>query len=818
MERKSSNPYQELPRFVKHYAGRKAAQEELIEKLRKGVNTVVMGVEGVGKSALLGSVFTPEYCRRLVLEEEEPILVNQISYQTDLANGDIYYFFADSVRDAAEILADCGKKALYEDIKSRADQYKKENSTPQGYFQRICKYIHSKHCHVVLVIDQFERFTSSKNVEKDHHDVMRNVLVDKNLCFVVATDYDFDKEALPKNASGSLLLQLFAGHEIPLKGLDQEECGIFLRGISGGDDFTPEELGKLSRLTGGIPHLLCRAAYYALEQKEAGEDISWRDVKESVLRDCGGLMDRWLGILTTQETELLGELAGQIEDAVPVRVDLRDGAVPLLLKRGLIVDLGDDCYNFNSRLFQDYCIQHPPKPRPPQEPTSGLPPQPGLAPVSLENLGIRPPLGPSTVIYYEDKSTHIYNEEGTIESGAIQIQNPSFQSHGMSVSELLGILNGGGDLQKTLTDRLTQRLTEYRKVPSLSEAVREQSYDEAFSQAGSDLLAVDEDQELINVSAQEQETLDERFSQACTRCHRNLSNELLDLMSERCRLYLKMSVIVEDALSIVGGKSMPDYSPHLVLYGKALEQALRDNLFQLFQREEQLSIYDTYANCEDRNSPYCFRKKNARTSFIGNFIYLIRSKADYLGKLCAEAGICAPTGALSEEQWCDWWKDFKDQIDKARNIRNLADHPDDRIPTTDDLDDMCEVLLGTKESPGVLAQTTVGKELFSKLFSSAIDDLEEASEEMVAAEELVGKIVVITGWEMTKRKIKKSGDVKIGLRGHYKSYQVNLPSEHLLDGQAEQLEGEASRLEVELVSWDPNPQTPHFIAKLLKNS
>lgn len=810
MERKSSNPYQELPRFVKHYAGRKAAQEELIEKLRKGVNTVVMGVEGVGKSALLGSVFTTEYCRRMALEEH--ILVNQISYQTDLATEDIYYFFADSVRDAAENLADCGEEALYEDIKNRADQYKKENSTPQGYFQKICKYIHSKGYCVVLVIDQFERFTSSKHVLAEHHDVMRNVLVEKNLCFVVATDYDFDKEALPQNASGSLLLQLFAGHEISLKGLDREECEVFLCGISGADDFTPEELGKLFRLTGGIPHLLCRAAYYALEQKEAGEDISWRDVKESVLRDCGGLMDRWLGILTTQETELLGELAGQIEDAVPVRVDLRDGAVPLLLKRGLIVDLGDNCYDFNSRLFQDYCIQHSPTPRLPQD-------LPTLKPIPVAPSS-QPDPAPTIVINnYVDKSTRVYNEGGIMETGAVQIQS-------LSVSELLGMLDKGGEFQKALTTQLAQRLTEYRSdfdsTPGLPEAAREESYDEAFSQAGSDFLAnlgMDEAQEQLNISAQEQETLDERFSQARIRCHRNLSDELLALMSEQCKLYLKMSVIVEDALSIVGGEIMSDCSPHLVLYGKALEQALRDNLFQLFQREERLSSYDTYAKCEDRTSPHCFRNKRARTSFIGNFIYLIRFQSDYLSKLCVGKEICTPEKrVLSEEQWHDWWKTFEDQVDKARNIRNLADHPDDKIPTTDDLNNMCQVLLGTKERPGVLEQTTVGKELFSKLFSSVIDDLEEASEEMVAAEELVGKIVVITGWEMTKRRIKKSGDAKLGLRGYYRSYQVNLPSEYLLTGQAEQLEGEASCLEVELVKWDPNPQSPHFIAKLLKNS
>ena len=280
MDQTRKNPYRELPRFSKRYVGREAAQEELTDKLRKGVNSVVLGPEGMGKSALLAGLFTPEYCGRMALEEH--ILINQISYPTDLATQDIYSFFAEAVRDAAEILDYCGEETLYEDIMDRAMRYREENREPQRYFQRICKYIRMKGYSVVLVIDQFERFTSSTHVLAEHHDVMRNVLVDKNLCFVVATDFDFDRESLPPNVSGSLFLQLFSGHEVCLKGLSEGECGLFLEGISGQRDFSPEELGKLHRLTGGVPTLLCPAACCAFEHKLRGEDIPWRDRKSVV--------------------------------------------------------------------------------------------------------------------------------------------------------------------------------------------------------------------------------------------------------------------------------------------------------------------------------------------------------------------------------------------------------------------------------------------------------------------------------------------------------------------------------------------------------
>ena len=735
MDQTRKNPYRELPRFSKRYVGRETAQEELTDKLRKGVNSVVLGPEGMGKSALLAGLFTPEYCGRMALEEH--ILINQISYPTDLATQDIYSFFAEAVRDAAEILDYCGEETLYEDIMDRAMRYREENREPQRYFQRICKYIRMKGYSVVLVIDQFERFTSSTHVLAEHHDVMRNVLVDKNLCFVVATDFDFDRESLPPNVSGSLFLQLFSGHEVCLKGLSEGECGLFLEGISGQRDFSPEELGKLHRLTGGVPTLLCPAACCAFEHKLRGEDIPWRGVKEAVLRECSGLMERWLGILTHPEAQLLQELAGQIQEAVPISFGLRDGAAPLLLARGLIVDLGDNCYDFNSRLFQDYCIQNPPQPRRPralltQKPTPVSPsPEPSAAP---EGWPPNLPWTPGGVIYYEDKSTHVHSGGGTIQAGAVQVHNTVVHSEGLSVSELLGILGSAGSSRGELAAQLVQRLNQCLPaggLPALPDGLsqeereeQEQLYDEAFHQMDSGFLAdleVDEDQEVLNVSLQEQQTLDERFLQARTRCRAGLTDELLSLVSERCRLYLKLSVVVEDALSILGSETMRDCSPHLVLYGKALEQTLRDNLFELFHREERLSIYDTYSHRENEYSNKNFRNKDPNEAFIGNFTCLIYSKAAYLGQLCAGKKVTAPEGELSEQQWVQWWRNLRDSIDQARRIRNLADHPDNQLPTAEDLDRMCALLFGTPEEAGLLSRTGVGKALLLELFPPEID-------------------------------------------------------------------------------------------------
>lgn len=706
MEKTRRNPYRTLPKGGP-FIGRETIREDLIENLPTLANTVVMGVEGVGKSTLFESVFTPEYCAQMARDEH--ILINRLVYPTSLENGGaVFEFFFDAAKNAAEWLKDCGEEALYEDILDKVKASRETNGRAESTLQDICKHIKKKGYNVVLVIDQFELLTSSGKVSQDQFGVLRSVLAQQTLYFIVATDYDFDKDCLPENTIGSVLAQLFADAEMNqlfLKGFNEEECGEFLRNISGRDDFTENELHRLFILTGGIPPVLFRAAYYAWEQKNAGANINWQGVKEALLENQKSRMDGWLKILTPQEAALLCELANQADAPRSISNGLRDGIPSKLLKRGLIVALGNNCYGFNSALLQAYCTQHSPEPHRPESLHSGMP-TPATPPTST-------PAPPQINIY------------GPVVAGDALFQTNN-QVLAPSVSEILRML--ASDTSQSLADQLAKcslRVSELLPADlSLPEAVREQRYDEAFSEAACNILPdleVDEDQNLINVPPTEQETLDDRFRQAQANARRNLPDALLDQLSPRCKFYLKLAVVVEDALSPLGAGIMSDYSPYLLFYGKALEQALRDNLFPLFHEEEELSSYDTYADppCKNENSNNCFRRKSAKKCMIGNFEYLIRYQAGYLGELCDQQGIEALDGTLlSREEWIAWWNDLHNQVDSARKIRNLADHSSDRDPGVGKLDDMCEALLGTEERPGILARLKVGNDLYLKLFPS----------------------------------------------------------------------------------------------------
>lgn len=127
------------------------------------------------------------------------------------------------------------RRGAWQSIQQAADLYR----TPAGYLQNICARVQDEGYFVVLVIDQFETFTSSSQVQAEHHNIniMRNLVVNKQLSLVVDTGYDFDKNSLPAGVARSYLLQMFAGvdHTVELKGLSQEECARYLRQIAGGE-------------------------------------------------------------------------------------------------------------------------------------------------------------------------------------------------------------------------------------------------------------------------------------------------------------------------------------------------------------------------------------------------------------------------------------------------------------------------------------------------------------------------------------------------------------------------------------------------------
>ena len=320
--------------------------------------------------------------------------------------------------------------------------------------------------------------------------------------------------------------------------------------------------------------------------------------------------------------------------------------------------------------------------------------------------------------------------QGDDHSQNLMAQNVQIQN-GLTASDVLRILGDDStDSRELFASRLSEQLRKHIPaggIPRLprgdyaTEEAYDQSYDQAFDRYSQHVIhdvEVDEDQDLV-ITPAELQTLDDRFAQARSRCRPHLTDELLAQQSERCQFYLKLSVVVEDALELPGIQ-MEDYSPQLVLYGKALEQSLRDNFYELFRNDPTLSIYDTYANCEDSSSPDVFANKPVGQTLIGNYVFLMSAKRQYLASLCQSNAIDGENLPQDVFDWTNWWYQLQRDIYSARGIRNLADHADDLSPTRDSLNHMCQMLLGDSQQQGILPRTVVGQQLCQQLFPPAI--------------------------------------------------------------------------------------------------
>ena len=742
------NPYTLRSRDITErslYYGRDYEFEDLYRKIQNGQNTVIMGPRGIGKSQFLNCAFNEEKRKELA---EEKILVSKL-YNGIGENADEFFrAVASSLIDDADILLELDNdNALktYNALQKKAKSLQDRNESGQVRLGSLCKFFMSRGFTVYVVIDCFEQFVNSRHNTEEHHDVLRNFLVNTTLRLVVATDYDFNKSTLPTEAAGSLLLQLFPGNEITLSGLSIEECARFLESFGRKSNFDDEEIKLLYRLSGGIPYLLCKCAYFAYLQKmdsRSTSKIDWKQITEQLLESEHGLFEDWAKHLDQKEISLLKDRS---RDGIlsSINKDEWDSAVDQLVKRGLILDLSYSdvierryMYPISSLMFKLYCSSPNTKLEAYCEESSHMP----------KNQEIHN--------HFEPGSNPKFLANGATDNSQTIFAQNAVISNGITLPELIHLIASPnqsslptGDCQQylgaTLKDRFSNLLADstFPVQGTESDDEYELIRDRHFSAVSSKLLPdiqVNEDNEaVIEVATEELLTVDQRFESVR---HRRpaLTDEVLMSQSERCQLYLKLSVIVEDALGVVGF-FMEDYSPQLVLYGKALEQSLRDNLFLFFSTDPKISVYDTFKCCEDPTSRNAFKNLNRDMSFIGSYIYML--KADPAGKLehisnrCVDYGIIIEGKTQGLYEWQYWWQELRNSIAKAKKIRDKTDHSGKSAPNKTDLDDMCRELFGDPSNLGVLSRLTAGsslaRQLNTKCDSKTIQELENTECEVV---------------------------------------------------------------------------------------
>lgn len=166
------------------------------------------------------------------------------------------------------------------------------------------------------------------------------------------------------------------------------------------------------------------------------------------------------------------------------------------------------------------------------------------------------------------------------------------------------------------------------------------------------------------ISDETYQTLDDKFEEA-RYIRKDLTDSLLNKMGDTCKLYVKIAVIVEYSLLHLAKIPTLDFSAQLVMYGKALEQALRDYFYDWIISDKELANIIDYSG-----KSFCLTPKNQTT--IGQYTKLLFSARERFAQTCYENQKGMSEKSL--EEWKMWWRILQSNINTAREMRNISDH------------------------------------------------------------------------------------------------------------------------------------------------
>ena len=341
--------------------GRKTEFEDFATYVENRRNTVIMGVEGVGKSSFINCFFNHKYQQQMALHKN--LLICVTDFPEQLNSDQLYQYLTYGVISALNNLDQPATKEKYTEIRNAWNQIREEICEPVSQFQQVYREFERHGYYITLVVDNFERFVSSPHMTMEHHGFL-NSLLGRNLNFIVATNYDFNRSSIPEVVSGSLLLQKFSDNQFKLKGLSEISCAELLRN----EDFTSEEIHQLWILSGGIPTLLRKSAEHAWEKKQCGKPLNksnWKNVEEKVYGSSEQLLARWCKHLTGMHVSIFNEfVCQQTRGPLSFPVQRMNDTAVHLLARGLLANPIDaksfqlipDVYELNTPLLYRYCV------------------------------------------------------------------------------------------------------------------------------------------------------------------------------------------------------------------------------------------------------------------------------------------------------------------------------------------------------------------------------------------------------------------------------------------------------------------------------
>lgn len=678
--------------------------------------------KGSGKTTLIRYFLSEE--KRSQLATENKLLIKDCPLSTSFLHSDagVFCCLIDAIFDSISILNEKDQEWFNGTFRSEMEKdsffgFRKDKDKAFELIKCLTAILKSKGFFTVLVMDDFHLLTCSSSCDTNTFNNMAHLDQLGLLGYIVLSDYhvsvgsqayrmsEFERifgdhiHSIPKIKKSKQKMFLFSKIHAAIRiqqEMDETEPEEAF-------DISDEELTLLMNLTDGIPGMIQNAinSYYLARQQKNGNPLTSDEFLNVVFEGCKPLMREWVHYLKdTAHWDTLRIIYDNPETNTTTALERDKDTSSVLTDTGLLtIDSLNRKYIFTCPLFERFIAEELQRPFQMPSETDKL-----LKAIEQQSG--------NTINITIDNST-----ENTT-NNTLRVEN-TIIAPGLTASGILQLLNTDrsteliGDTRASYASALAKQFGSIQRqsLPQFSNSIIEETIesqmeqDTAFDEFGSQIVQnvnIDDNQDLLDVSPEELETLDKRFSEARNRNVRSgLTDSFLSALSERCQFYLKLSVVVEDALSFI---KMDDYSPQLVLYGKALEQSLRDNFFDLFHSDSTLSSYPV-------DSEKTFLDVLREKSYISAYQFIIRDNTFYLSQLAKDNNV----QFQNENMTVQWWKALNTSIHHARLIRNMADHAGNESPTQKNVDEIYTYLLGKDDDKGILLKANAGRYLWNMI-------------------------------------------------------------------------------------------------------
>ena len=744
------NPFKAAPASLVSMAGW-IGREETTVSLEKALltrqNTILLGVEGSGKSSLLGALFNIEY-RRSHAAGESASGVRPLIFPVDMAAAtrtDMYEYLVSRLRAELDVLLAGvpGGEQVIDFIGREIDRLQSMQVCFTNCMSKLC----GLGFRVVLIMDNFERFTFSKTINRSHHDVLCSLVDSQYLQCIAATNYDIQSDSLDPDIGGSDYLQRLT-NTITLPGFSLGDALQFARSaldVTEQGWFSDYDLGMLWHFTGGNPRLYETALHLAYENARRNRGSLHLDELAGPLYDtCSIVAEHWCHHLTDVQNEVLDllasidrhpELCGEVmippqcigDDMLPVParldVDQLDAAgrraAKGLISRGLLLcPEGEDeqgwplvedgnCI-FNSGLLEAFirqrCDHVQEIPLPAQAERIAMIDSPGADPEMMRMwlLGMQQAF----------------------------------------LAQQLPMLPGGDpEAEAELIEEAVGRITDSMGLQVTPEAVEESdSVTDVFRQ----------DRAALGLEAV-------------------LPDSLMASMSNVCSYYIRAALRCDVMFGELGEYFDKAFVARMrmLAYGNAAEQALHDMLHPLLSGHPDLRDISFNPKCTS-SVAFTFGTRGTDQVTIGNYQMFISHTYSELARLCRKNAPAMPAGLEVPDTWESWWKDYSRKLLTAKELRNLI-HPGGNMPIESDIQAIRDLLFGAS---GILNLSQVPRALWQ---SYSDPDTCVPTDEVIAS--LRSRTAQMQCEEVTKKGVLR-GKISIDLLGG-KPMPAQIKKKHL---------------------------------------